>query len=127
MEAGRVWGAERKPCQFESGHTDQDLIYSGALAQLARASALQAESHRFKSDMFHQYMKEVIDMVVEEFKIGSRVRDKISSLRGTVTDIFATREMDDEECDITVMMIVKWDCGAECIVNLHSELVKLEE
>lgn len=66
-------------------------------------------------------------MVVEEFKIGSRVCDQVSSLHGTVTDIFATREMDDEECDITVMMVVKWDDNTECVTNLHSELVKLEE
>lgn len=48
-------------------------------------------------------------------------------MHGTVKDIFVNREMDDEECDNTVMMVIRCDCGAECITNLHCELIKLEE
>ena len=48
MEAGRVWGAERKPCQFESGHTDHR-----GRSSVGRAFALQAKCQGFKSPRFH--------------------------------------------------------------------------
>lgn len=66
---GRMSALQAEYRRFKSLHTDQDLIYNGALAQLARAIALQAIGYGFNSHMFHQYMKEAIDMVVEEFKI----------------------------------------------------------
>lgn len=43
--------------------------------------------------MFHQYMKEAIDMVVEEFKIVQEFHDKLSNMHGTVTDIFQPENM----------------------------------
>lgn len=59
---------------------------------------------------------------MEQFKIGSRIRDNVSNLCGTIRDIVVNREMDFEECDITVMFAVEWDDGTKCITNLHSEL-----
>lgn len=47
--------------------------------------------------------------MTEQFKIGSRIHDKVSNSHGTITDIFVSREMDDEEYEVTVMLSVKWD------------------
>ena len=60
--------------------------------------------------------------MAEQFKIGSRIHDKVSNSHGIITDIFVSREMDDEEYEVTVMLSVKWDDGTMCITNLHCEL-----
>ena len=60
--------------------------------------------------------------MAEQFKIGSKIHDKVSNLHGTITDIFVSREMDDEEYEVTVMLSVKWDDNTTCITNLHCEL-----
>lgn len=79
-------------------------------------------SNPIRGANFKNIKKWKYENMAEQFKIGSRIYDKVSNSHGTITDIFVSREMDDEEYEVTVMLSVKWDDGTMCITNLHCEL-----
>ena len=57
--AGNTLG-QKCPCEFES-HSD---YYFGALVQLARTSALQAEGRGFEYHMLHHFKKSYLKFVI---------------------------------------------------------------